>query len=493
MIKRLRSSQSYRSSLRYAVLVFSLLLCQALPAQTWIDSLDNYARERITPPQNFFPGWQNAPLLHAMEIQYEMMPAAERQKYFDYVRIAMDRNLLFLNGFWPNPTASANGVAFLYRITGNPVYLHVARRVFQQYRNVLRTSNGGISHLPYTPELWDDSVYMIGVFLLSLYRATGDEIYIQELIDQIIKHREKLIVDDWGLWVHAWDGNNVFNFDFCSQPNWADPVTRKSAEIWGRGNGWVVLTLSEVLNTLPPTHPDWAYAAETLKEMIQYLPELQDEETGHWYQLTVRKGEPGNYIESSSTAMFGYGILTALKYGIVEGETYKNAMDKAYYGLKEHSVDLVTNSANPYLNTKNVALETCIGDKQYYYNIPTGGGKPYASAVYIIFGRAYNQYTSGSVTSIQTSNSNRYTIQVNPTLATKTTELNIKVVAPENESVQYHLIDVLGRTVQQQSEILYAGENLHRLPLNGVHGGHYILLVRNQQSEIVKSIPIMVQ
>lgn len=278
--------------MRYTLLLISLLLCKFASSQTWLDSLDLFARERIDPPALFAPSWQNAPLLHAMEMQYELASEAEKPKYVDYVKRSLDRNLTVLNGIFPNSVSSGNGVAFLYRVTGDPKYLNVANRIYSQYLNILRTSNGGVSHLPWTPELWDDTVYMIGVFLLSMYRATGDIDYVLELIDQVWKHREKLIVDEWGLWVHGWDGDNVYNFDFCSQPNWADPVTRRSAEIWGRGNGWVILTLSEILNNLPQDHPEWENMAELLKEMIINLPDLQDESTGHWYQLTVRKGIP---------------------------------------------------------------------------------------------------------------------------------------------------------------------------------------------------------
>ncbi|MBK6338935.1 MAG: glycoside hydrolase family 88 protein, partial [Bacteroidetes bacterium] len=72
--------------------------------------------------------------------------------------------------------------------------------------------------------------------------------------------------------------------------DWANPTTRRSAEIWGRGNGWVVLTLSEILNNLPRNHPEWPIMANMLRYDYTFA-ELQDANTGHWYQLTVRKGE----------------------------------------------------------------------------------------------------------------------------------------------------------------------------------------------------------
>ncbi|MBK8672845.1 MAG: hypothetical protein IPN93_07610 [Bacteroidetes bacterium] len=40
--------------IRYILLFFAMLVFNILPAQNWLDSLDNYARERISPPQTFY-------------------------------------------------------------------------------------------------------------------------------------------------------------------------------------------------------------------------------------------------------------------------------------------------------------------------------------------------------------------------------------------------------------------------------------------------------
>jgi unsaturated rhamnogalacturonyl hydrolase len=478
--------------MRYILLSFVLLSFNYAAAQTWIDSLDNYAREVNRPPQQYYWTWQNAALLHAMELQYEMMPTEEKAKYLEYVRIAMDRNLLIANGIFPNGVASANGMAFMYRITGELKYLDAAMKVLNDYYGILRTSNGGVSHLAYTPELWDDTVYMIGVYLLAMYRATNDETYILELINQIKLHQEKLLDEESGLWVHGWDGNNSFEWDFCSQLNWPDPITRKSTELWGRGNGWVVVTLSEILNNITPNHPEWDYVANSLKEMLIHLPQLQDEATGHWYQLPVRAGEAGNYIESSCTAMFGYGLLTALKYEILDGEPFEIAVERAYYGLRNNSTIQIGNNDQPYLNTTNVAKETCIGDKEYYFDINTGNGKAYALAVFIIFGRAYEEmYLNDEVTSIPSFN--RANIKVYPTFLSNQTNLNISFLSEENTKVQYQIIDQLGRTMQQKTNQINMGENRQSYPITDLQSGQYFFMVSNQEGQILKTIPIVIQ
>mgnify|MGYP000125449176 CR=1 FL=1 len=73
---------------------------------------------------------------------------------------------------------------------------------------------------------------------------------LEELFKQITLHREKLQDKATGLWVHGYDSEYKGHFSFGSQLNWADKKTGKSAEIWGRGNGWVVVTISDLLTTM---------------------------------------------------------------------------------------------------------------------------------------------------------------------------------------------------------------------------------------------------
>jgi hypothetical protein len=154
----------------------------------------------------------------------------------------------------------------------------------------------------------------------------------------------------------------------------------------------------------------------------------------------------------------------------------------------------VGNNDKPYLNTKNVALETCLGDKNYYFDISTGGGKAYASAVYIIFGRAYDKmYLNDEVTSIFDLPNNSYHIRVSPTVVKNTTNLTIQIQAAQTETVQYQLVDMMGRTVQQQSQFLMIGENRNTFLISTLQSGQYFFIVRSKEGQLLKSDPIIIQ
>lgn len=373
-------------TLKSVCLIVFLIATHACYAQTWVDTLDSYARCRFLLPAKYMWLWTDAALLNTMVKEYDLGPASQKQVYFNYVKKAMAHSAILANGRTPNDVASALGFAFLYRVTKDEKYRLKAEKIYARYLKIRRTKEGGVSHIALFTEYWDDTIFMIGQFLIEMYKATGDKKYMDELVKQIRLHRDKLQDKEWGLWYHGWDGDYKNHVTLFSQRHWPDKVSGRSAEIWGRGNGWIVVTLSDAIEALPQNDPYRIELSEYLKDMIKHLPELQDKKTGHWYQLPVRNTDPHNFIESSCTAMFAYGISTALRLGIVTGADYSNSVKLAYKGLRNYSLIPV---AKKYLTTQNVCTATCIGNKDYYLNRAVQKGKPYAIGMFIQFGMRY--------------------------------------------------------------------------------------------------------
>ncbi|HLP52800.1 MAG TPA: glycoside hydrolase family 88 protein [Chitinophagales bacterium] len=374
--------------MRIGILLILIFVLQTSYAQTWVDSVDSYAREAYIPAGKYHWSWTNAALLNTMVKQYELAHADKKQVYLNYIKKAMDKTYNVANGHTPNGLASGLGLAFLYRVTKEEKYKTKAEKIYGQYLKIKRTKDGAVSHLMLFRELWDDTIFMIGEFMLGMYQATGDEKYLEEFMKQFRLHRDKLQNKEYGLWVHGWDSKHWGHCMFCSQPGWAKNETGKSGEIWGRGNGWIVVTLSDALSVVPKNDKRWNELAGYLKEMIVRLPELQDKQTGHWYQLPVRNTDPDNWIESSSTAMFAYGIVNALELGLVTDASYKNSVALAYTGLRRHSVAPV---GTKYLTSKNVCVGTCIGSKRYYLKRGQQKGKPYGVGMLVQFGKRYER------------------------------------------------------------------------------------------------------
>lgn len=375
--------------LRIKLAIILALLVGSLSAKTWVDSLDVYARTVYMPPNKYVWTWQRAALLHPMVYQHQVLPQPENQVYLDFVQKAMDKRYKNARGKSPNGVASGLGMAYLARVSDDPKYRKAADKVFKDYLNVQRTDNGGISHKAKFKELWDDTIYMIGIFLQQMYLSTGDEKYMDEFVLQFNAHREKLLDPATGLWYHGWDGDEKNRCNWCGQTGWSNNPEKRSNEFWGRGNGWVIVTLGQALEVLPKDHPHRKTMEAYLVEMIENLPNWQDQATGHWFQLPVRTEQEGNYIESSCTAMFAYGILTAIEQGLVSKEEYLPAVHKAYDGLRAHSMKDV---GKGHLTVKNVCKGTCIGDMQYYLNRKAESEKPSGIGMFLLFGRAYENF-----------------------------------------------------------------------------------------------------
>ena len=356
--------------------------------RNWGDSLVHYSTGCYLPPSKYRWNWRDAVLLRGMADLYEDQPE-KKEAAMRYVRSCMDRHLERAYGKHPNAVASALGLAFLARHTGDPKYMEAAHRVYGDYLKIPRTSNGGVSHRADVTELWDDTIYMIGVFLLEMYRATGDESYLDELSVQIIAHYDKLGDPHTGLWYHGWDNDTTVTDDGCCQLNWSANPQRRNDEFWGRGNGWIAMTLADCLATMPKDYPGRRECRKLFVRMMNTLLPLQDARTGHWLQLPVHTEDlgRGNFIESSCTAMFGYAMARGIETGDLPARRFMPAVERAHEGLGKYSIF----PTGHYVTIGNVCAGTCIGDRGYYYRRGVVQGTEFALGAAILFDNTYRK------------------------------------------------------------------------------------------------------
>jgi unsaturated rhamnogalacturonyl hydrolase len=359
-------------------------------SQTWVDSVDAHGRNVYMPAGKYKWDWGQATFLHSLVQLYNAKKGADKQRHLDYIRTAMDSTYAVANGKHPNAVASGHGMAFLARITGDKKYLDKANEIYLDYLKIPCAANGGVSHRAETVELWDDTVYMFSMFLLEMYRLTKDEKYIADFLQQFNVHNEVLTEKNSGLWVHAWDADNIDYDDGCSVKGWPDPVTRKSSQVWARGNAWIGMSLADALEVVGRKSSFWKPLEKAFKNYIEKIVPWQNTATGYWYQLVTLPGDPKNFQESSCTAMFSYAIVKGLKMNILDKKKYLSMVDLSYKGLQKQGLE--PDSTGPYLVPANVSGGTCVGDKEYYLTrkIVEGTGFDYGS--FIMFGLTYEQY-----------------------------------------------------------------------------------------------------
>jgi unsaturated rhamnogalacturonyl hydrolase len=357
-------------------------------SQSWVDSVDKHGREVFMPADKYKWDWGQATFLNSLIHLYNTKSASDKKIYLDYVKTAMDATYSVANGKHPNAIASAHGMAFLARVTGDKKYLDKANEIYADYLKIPRAPNGGVSHRAETVELWDDTVYMLNMFLLEMYRLTGDEKFIGEFVAQFNAHNETLTDTKSGLWVHGWDADNVDYNDGCSIMGWPDKITRKSSQIWARGNGWVGMALSDALNTISKNSQYRKPLEKAFIHYVEAVAPLQHKETGHWFQLVTLPDNPKNFDESSCTSMFAYTITMGLKMKLLDKKKYQPIIERAYKGLRDMSM----RADGVYLIPARVSGGTCVGDENYYLTRKIGEGTGFGYGSFIMFGLAYEQY-----------------------------------------------------------------------------------------------------
>lgn len=192
----------------------------------------------------------------------------------------------------------------LERLTGEERYQKRFQRRMQLFEKYPRTKTGNFWHKDIYPnQVWLDGLYMaMPVYLQDPSNAV-------DAMRQFESVRDILYVPETGLYVHAWDEDRV--------QEWADPVTGLSPNVWLRALGWYLMSLADCYSLMPL--PEQANRlAELLKEGLSALMKYQDTRTKMFYQLADLPEQPGNYPETSGSAMVAYSLMKGSRLGMLE-------------------------------------------------------------------------------------------------------------------------------------------------------------------------------
>ena len=210
-----------------------------------------------------------------------------------------------------------------------------------------RTGFGGFQHDVSDKlnegELWDDTLYMVALFLAAYGQASGRRELVEEAERQFLVHTHFLADRATGLWFHGWT--------FEGRNNFANAR-------WARGNAWVtsgIIDLFELAVLAPSVK---SYLTAVLVDQVDALLPLQAE-SGMWRTLL---DEPTSYEETSATAGIAYGLLKAARLGLGPA-TWRDA------GIK--ALDAVIGAIDEEGVVQGVSYGTRMGhDLQHYRDIP---------------------------------------------------------------------------------------------------------------------------
>jgi rhamnogalacturonyl hydrolase YesR len=173
---------------------------------------------------------------------------------------------------------------------------------------------------------------------------TGDRGYFDDAARQVLGMSARLFHDDAGLYDHSWFEN--------AEP--ADPTF-----YWGRGAGWMLMSMAELLTLMPADHPDRTKVLDQYLRAVKGVGKVQGG-TGLWHQLLDK---PDSYLETSVSAMFVFTIAR----GVNEGW-----LSPAWAPVAQAGWRAVAQRVRPDGQIEGICVGTTAAyDAVYYYNRPT--------------------------------------------------------------------------------------------------------------------------
>lgn len=200
---------------------------------------------------------------------------------------------------------------------------------------------------PQPVSLWVDDAYMSIPFLAQMGAFTGERAWFDDAARQVTGMSARLFDDAAGLYDHSWFENAL-------------PVDPKFH--WGRGAGWMLMAMAELLSAMPEDHPDRPTVLDQYRRSVRGVGAVQGG-TGLWHQLLDRED---SYLETSASAMFTFAVARGVNRGW---------LSTAWAPVAQTGWQAVARRVRPDGRIEGICVGTTAAyDAVYYYNRPTDLG-----------------------------------------------------------------------------------------------------------------------
>ncbi|MCJ8209006.1 glycoside hydrolase family 88 protein [Mucilaginibacter sp. RS28] len=158
-----------------------------------------------------------------------------------------------------------------------------------------------------------DDIYMLSPYWVRMWQSTKD-----------VQYLDKAISETYNYFNYLWDDKSQLMH--CL---WLENTQKPASHFWGRGNGWFIMALADLLNHLPYDHPQRKRLIAIFNQVAKGIARYQDKD-GLWHQVL---NVPESFSESSCSGMFTYCILKGVNEGWLNRSFNKTGM-RGWRGLK---------------------------------------------------------------------------------------------------------------------------------------------------------------
>ncbi|HZK75420.1 MAG TPA: glycoside hydrolase family 88 protein [Candidatus Kapabacteria bacterium] len=220
----------------------------------------------------------------------------------------------------------------------------MALRIYEFIRDkAIRNGGGVLLHNVDLPNIYIDTVYYSAVILSKLGPFLGLT-WEDEAVKQIVLHLDRLQ-----------DGEKPF-FIHCEENNGG----LRSEGSWARGNGWVIMTLAEILPLLERKSARYKDLLVIFHRLSSALIACQTK-NGLWRTIL---DDPTAYEEVSASAMFLFAFAKIHKMGLMGSMRPMGVVGKAAKAL--------ASSVDEKGRVLGVSEGTWPGTAEYYKTLSTG-------------------------------------------------------------------------------------------------------------------------
>ncbi len=206
---------------------------------------------------------------------------------------------------------SGRALMYLHEVTGDKKWLGYADLLIDQLVTQPRTKSGVYWHkLRYPWQVWLDGLYMCPPFQMSYGLRTQNDALVSDALTQVEKALRQTYVPETGLYAHA--------FDEARKQPWADPKTGHPKAHWARAIGWLAMALVDIAELVGPAR--FAPLKQQTMDLLIKAVTLR-QESGLWLQVIDQPDLPGNWEETSASAMFVYALKKAQNLHLWHGDT----------------------------------------------------------------------------------------------------------------------------------------------------------------------------
>ncbi len=158
-----------------------------------------------------------------------------------------------------------------------------------------------------------DDLYMIAPYWCRKAELLNEPKWLNRAIDESLHYFDYLWNED----------------DKLMRPLWLKQRQGPYGLYWGRGNGWYIMAVTDLLTFIPQDHPKREEVLDDYRAFIGGIIARQGE-NGLWDQIL---DQPDTYDETSCSGMFTYCILKGVNEGWLKADHFREAGKKGWHGL----------------------------------------------------------------------------------------------------------------------------------------------------------------